>query len=165
MQSNFVQAHLRGSKVERYNQLYKDKSTNHNCSRWHFDFFLYLFFRENKAWHFMWIICIPRKIIKKIHLECHVLRADPDQLAASSPSHLIWICTVCKGRAYPDSAGPGLIKMWNMMGFPQVGFHCGCHTAMILVTHDWISVCSLWAWHKHVNICVRVDFILLQNIQ
>ena len=24
---------------------------------WHFDFFLCVFFRENKAWHFVWIIC------------------------------------------------------------------------------------------------------------
>ena len=31
--------------------------------------------------------------------------ADPDQLAWSQ---LIWICTVCKVRVYPGSAGPGL---------------------------------------------------------
>ena len=32
--------------------------------------------------------------------------ADPDQLASSEAS--IWIYTVCKGRAYPGSAGLGL---------------------------------------------------------
>ena len=33
--------------------------------------------------------------------------ADPDQLA--SEEQLIWIYTVCTGRVYPGSAGPGLI--------------------------------------------------------
>ena len=37
--------------------------------------------------------------------------ADPDQL--------IWIYTVCKGRAYPGSVGPGLSdctpKLWEMI--------------------------------------------------
>ena len=31
--------------------------------------------------------------------------ADLDQLASNQ---LIWICTVCKGRVYPGSAGQGL---------------------------------------------------------
>ena len=34
--------------------------------------------------------------------------ANPDQLA-SERSQLIWIYTVCKDRANPGSAGPGLI--------------------------------------------------------
>ena len=33
--------------------------------------------------------------------------ADPDQFGFYR-SQLIWIHTVCKGRAYPGSAGPGL---------------------------------------------------------
>ena len=40
--------------------------------------------------------------------------ADPEQLASSS--QLIWIYTVCKGRAYTGSAGPGLMTLlmfWN----------------------------------------------------
>ena len=32
--------------------------------------------------------------------------ADPDQLASSEAN--IWIYTVCKGKAYPGSAGQGL---------------------------------------------------------
>ena len=35
--------------------------------------------------------------------------ADPDQLA--SRNRLIWIYTVCKDKAYPGSAGPGLLDV------------------------------------------------------
>ena len=31
-------------------------SVNHKCSRRHFEIFVLLFFRENKAWNFMWIV-------------------------------------------------------------------------------------------------------------
>ena len=34
--------------------------------------------------------------------------ADSDQLASEEETKLICIYTVCKGRVYPDSAGPGL---------------------------------------------------------
>ena len=44
--------------------------------------------------------------------------ADPDQLASSEADlsgfmkkQLIWTYTVCKGRAYPGSAGQGLITV------------------------------------------------------
>ena len=33
---------------------------------------------------------------------------DPDQLASSDRSQLIWICTVHKGNVYPGSAGQEL---------------------------------------------------------
>ena len=33
-------------------------SANHNCSRPNLDFFFFVgFFREIKAWHFIWIVC------------------------------------------------------------------------------------------------------------
>ena len=37
------------------------KAPSKICSRQHFEFFFtyyFLFFRENKSWHFMWIICL-----------------------------------------------------------------------------------------------------------
>ena len=37
---------------------------------------------------------------------------DPDQLASSVLSQLIWIYTVCKGRTYPGSAGLGLMYVF-----------------------------------------------------
>ena len=45
--------------------------------------------------------------------------ADPDQLASSDFSQLIWIYTVCKGRVYPGSAGQGLIKAPHRHIFPH----------------------------------------------
>ena len=36
---------------------------------------------------------------------------NPDQLASSDS----WICTVCKGRAYPGSAGPGISQSFSKL--------------------------------------------------
>ena len=35
------------------------KAPNKTCSRWHFNFLL-LSFEENKAWFFMWILCLAK---------------------------------------------------------------------------------------------------------
>ena len=45
--------------------------------------------------------------------------ADPDQVA--SESQLIWIYTVCKGRAYPGSAGQVLtLIVWRKIAADDI---------------------------------------------
>ena len=58
---------------------------------------------------------------------------DPDQLASS----LIWICTVCKGRVYPGSAGQGLI-IDKVTPFYTKWFS--------LICYNMVSESSLVAW-------------------
>ena len=45
----------------------------------------------------------------QVLIQIHILNAIRCRFrSAGFRSQLIWICTVCKGRAYPGSAGPGL---------------------------------------------------------
>ena len=50
------------------------KAPSKNCSRRHsffFFFFFFFFFRENKSWHFMWIVCQADE--QTIHVKCQDL--------------------------------------------------------------------------------------------
>ena len=80
--------------------------------------------------------------------------ADPDQFR----SQLIWIYTVCKGRAYPGSAGQGLsfffeknINMWCLKTHAHTHnthTHACTHACTHTHTHTYTQVIVFWMFSK-----------------
>ena len=88
------------------------KAPNKNCSRRHFNFLL-LSFEENKAWFFMWILCLAEDSLETSSLilsekqwkniyECHLLLLI-GALRVKGENLLQWVC-IQRVIIYPPSA-------------------------------------------------------------
>ena len=76
-------------------------------------------------------------LIQIVDIKSHTERQTVQiQISRFFRSQLIWICTVCKGRVYPDSAGQGLILvMWII--FFLFGFKYDFHN---LQSSLWLNI-------------------------
>ena len=65
--------------------------------------------------------------------------ADPKQLASSE---LVWIYTVCTGRAYQGSAGQGLKMVWTALSLSMKKVELGFRICQSSVSIMWLGVVS-----------------------
>ena len=103
------------------------KAPNQNCSRRHFNFLL-LSFEENKAWFFMWILCLAEDSLETSSLifsgkqwkniyECRLLHGWHLRV-----KYRTYVCVNLTNREEIDQAASTLISWLNFRG--AMGLQC-----------------------------------------